>query len=190
MILPSAISNPFLNSWQNDCYLFFIWLETRRLIPIANRSHYLAFPHLSGVEYCPVSVKHMWSWPVCTEGPIIHVCTGITTALQEVQLDKHIRLLDSPGILLANRPAALQACMKTEEVDDPHGAVDRIIQRIPSKQLSKLYQVSDFNSADQFLQQLAAARGKLKKGGLPNTDVVARMVLQVCVLRREEEVMQ
>ena len=105
---------------------------------------------------------------------------GLTKSLQEVQLDKHIQLLDTPGIVLTNRPGVLQACLKPEEVDDPQGVVETILKRIPSKRLSKLYQVSDFASGDQFLQQLATVRGKLRKGGLPNIDVVARMVLQVC----------
>eukprot|EP00803_Ostreobium_quekettii_P004167 evm.model.scf_1272.3 EVM.evm.TU.scf_1272.3 scf_1272:13025-17427(+) len=103
---------------------------------------------------------------------------GTTTTVQEVHLDKHIRLLDSPGIVLTNKLGLVETCGKAKDVDDPSAVVEGILGRVPSAKLSKLYHVSEFSSVGQFLQQLALARGKLRKGGVPDTDVVARVVMQ------------
>ena len=40
-----------------------------------------------------------------------------------------------------------------------------------------LYKVPSFDSVDDFLQKVAMARGKFKKGGVVDIDVTARIVL-------------
>lgn len=49
---------------------------------------------------------------------------GLTRTMQEVQLDKNIKLLDCPGVVMIksgeNEAAvALRNCMKIEKLDDP-----------------------------------------------------------------------
>ena len=65
---------------------------------------------------------------------------GVTRSVQEVHLDKHIKLLDSPGVVFVNADsdaaAALRNAIKVEKVADPsewgggegggrHGAAQR-----------------------------------------------------------------
>jgi hypothetical protein len=51
--------------------------------------------------------------------------------------------------------------------------VCEILRRVPAKQLMSLYRVAAFGAGevDAFLQQVAAARGKLKKGGVVDVQV-------------------
>jgi nuclear GTP-binding protein len=49
--------------------------------------------------------------------------------------------------------------------------VAEVLRRVPAKQLQALYKVPAFKDVDQFLQHIAAARGKLKKGGVADTTV-------------------
>ena len=59
---------------------------------------------------------------------------GVTKGLQEVHLDKNIKLLDSPGIVFASAEsdaaAVLRNCVKIEKLADPGvwwvwGMIDR-----------------------------------------------------------------
>jgi hypothetical protein len=59
--------------------------------------------------------------------------------------------------------------------------VGEILKRVPSKQLMAVYKVGAFAGVDQFLQLIAAARGKLKKGGI--VDVEVRCTWQhICII--------
>lgn len=43
--------------------------------------------------------------------------------------------------------------------------------------LVTIYKVPTFDSVDEFLQNVATVRGKLKKGGIVDVDAAARIVL-------------
>uniref|UniRef100_A0A383VGF9 CP-type G domain-containing protein n=1 Tax=Tetradesmus obliquus TaxID=3088 RepID=A0A383VGF9_TETOB len=107
---------------------------------------------------------------------------GVTKGVQEIHLDKHIRLLDSPGIVFTSgegaAAAALRNAIKVERLADPLTPVGEILKRVPSKQLMAVYKIGAFAGVDQFLQLIAAARGKLKKGGIVDVEAAARIVLQ------------
>lgn len=67
--------------------------------------------------------------------------------------------------------AALRNAVKVERLADPITPVAEVLRRVPAKQLQALYKVPAFKDVDQFLQHIAAARGKLKKGGVADTTV-------------------
>jgi nuclear GTP-binding protein len=109
---------------------------------------------------------------------------GVTRAVQEVHLDKQLTLLDSPGVVFADAgadgaaAAALRNCVKVEQLEDPALPVAEIVRRCPAKQLMQLYKVPAYKDADEFLQHVAAARGKLRRGGAVDAAAAARIVLQ------------
>ncbi|KAK9837475.1 hypothetical protein WJX81_005030 [Elliptochloris bilobata] len=110
---------------------------------------------------------------------------GITRAVQAVHLDRTVTLLDSPGIVFTGSgaaggeaAAALRNCIKVEQVSDPSLPVAEIVRRCPARQLMALYRVPAFADADEFLRHVAAARGKLRKGGTTDNSAAARIVLQ------------
>ncbi|KAJ0792547.1 putative GTP-binding protein, orthogonal bundle domain superfamily [Helianthus annuus] len=56
-------------------------------------------------------------------------------------------------------------------------AVKEILKLCPAETLVTLYKIPTFNSVDDFLSKVATVRGKLKKGGVLDTDAAARIVL-------------
>ncbi|XP_064605181.1 guanine nucleotide-binding protein-like 3-like protein isoform X2 [Liolophura sinensis] len=107
---------------------------------------------------------------------------GVTRLMQEVQLDKHIKLLDSPGIVMAtgtsDTSVILRNCVRLEGLPDPISPVDAILKRCDKKQMMLHYNLADYKDVNEFLSLLATRLGKLKKGGLPDVDKAARVVLQ------------
>ncbi|KAM9859967.1 LOW QUALITY PROTEIN: guanine nucleotide-binding protein-like 3-like protein [Aulostomus maculatus] len=132
---------------------------------------------------------------------------GVTKCLQEVHLDKHIKLLDCPGIVMATSTTdaamILRNCVKIEQLVDPLPPVEAILRRcsktqvcglsapaiisrivtcslmifVPCVQIIEHYGIADFQTALEFLALLARRQGKLRKGGLPDTDKAAKSLL-------------
>ncbi|KAI4904579.1 hypothetical protein NFI96_027376 [Prochilodus magdalenae] len=106
---------------------------------------------------------------------------GVTKCLQEVHLDKHIKLLDCPGIVMATSTSdaamILRNCVKIEQLVDPVPAIEAILRRCSKKQIMEHYGIPDFHTALEFLALLARRLGKLRKGGLPDSDKAAKSVL-------------
>eukprot|EP00193_Tetraselmis_chui_P022666 CAMPEP_0177795350 /NCGR_PEP_ID=MMETSP0491_2-20121128/26184_1 /TAXON_ID=63592 /ORGANISM="Tetraselmis chuii, Strain PLY429" /LENGTH=519 /DNA_ID=CAMNT_0019318171 /DNA_START=151 /DNA_END=1707 /DNA_ORIENTATION=- len=107
---------------------------------------------------------------------------GVTKSVQEIHLDKTVKLLDTPGIVFhgdeSSVASVLRNCVKVEKLADPVSPVEEVLRRCPAKQLMQLYKIAKFEGVDQFLQLIAAARGKLQKGGTTNSTAAARLVLQ------------
>ncbi|KAL3358966.1 hypothetical protein AABB24_015846 [Solanum stoloniferum] len=108
---------------------------------------------------------------------------GLTRSLQEVQLDKNVKLLDCPGVVMLRSASeddasiALRNCKRIEKLDDPIGPVKEILKLCPERMMVTIYKVPTFDSVDDFLQKVAMVRGKLKKGGIVDVDAAARIVL-------------
>ncbi|CAI8601969.1 unnamed protein product [Vicia faba] len=107
---------------------------------------------------------------------------GLTRSMQEVHLDKNVKLLDCPGVVMLksqgnNATIALKNCKRIEKLEDPIGPVKEILKLCPTRVLVALYKIPSFESVDDFLQIVATVRGKLKKGGIVDIDSAARIVL-------------
>nr|XP_015193702.1 PREDICTED: guanine nucleotide-binding protein-like 3-like protein isoform X1 [Lepisosteus oculatus] len=106
---------------------------------------------------------------------------GVTRCLQEVHLDKHIKLLDCPGIVMAtsltDAAMVLRNCVKIEQLVDPVAPVEAILRRCSKQQIMQHYGIPDFRSTLEFLALLARRQGKLRKGGLPDHDKAAKSIL-------------
>lgn len=107
---------------------------------------------------------------------------GLTRSMQEVQLDKNVKLLDCPGVVMlksveSDASIALRNCKRIEKLDDPVGPVKEILKLCPDRLLVTLYKIPSFDSVDDFLQKVATVRGRLKKGGIVDVDAAARIVL-------------
>ncbi|KDP26401.1 hypothetical protein JCGZ_17559 [Jatropha curcas] len=107
---------------------------------------------------------------------------GLTRSMQEVQLDKNVKLLDCPGVVLLkskenDASIALRNCKRIEKLDDPVSPVKEILNLCPARLLVTLYKIPNFESVDDFLQKVATVRGRLKKGGIVDVEAAARIVL-------------
>jgi nuclear GTP-binding protein len=108
---------------------------------------------------------------------------GFTKQLQEVILDKNIRLIDSPGIVFADGDTvatSLRNCVNVDSMTDVITPVQAILQKCPRAYLMQLYSISRYEDNDvmNFLALVARATGRLKKGGVANIDAAARGVIQ------------
>ena len=108
---------------------------------------------------------------------------GLTKTTKEIVLDKHVKLIDSPGVVFASSlgesagVTALRNCVKVERLADPIAPVCEILRRCPAQQLMLMYKTSKFEDVDDFLRQVGRIQGKLKKGGVPDMVAAARVVL-------------
>ncbi|PON60786.1 Guanine nucleotide-binding protein [Trema orientale] len=107
---------------------------------------------------------------------------GLTRSMQEVQLDKNVKLLDCPGVVMLkskenDASITLRNCKRIEKLEDPISPVKEILKLCPAKLLVTLYKLPSFDSVDDFLQKVATVRGKLKKGGVVDVGAAARIVL-------------
>ncbi|CAL2031602.1 CBN-NST-1 protein [Caenorhabditis brenneri] len=108
---------------------------------------------------------------------------GITKEMQEVELDKNIRLIDSPGVILASQKdldpieVALKNAIRVDNLLDPIAPIHAILRRCSKDTLMMHYTLADFNSVDQFLAQLARRIGKLRRGARPDMNAAAKRVL-------------
>src|ERR1700733_10153558 len=62
-------------------------------------------------------------------------------------------------------------------LSDPLGAAYMVCSRCAPHALQTLYGVGEFSNPDQFLALVSVARGKIGKGGVPNLEAAARIIL-------------
>ncbi|NXA33367.1 GNL3 protein, partial [Eudromia elegans] len=115
----------------------------------------------------------------CNVGP----ARGITKSMQIVCVDKQMKILDSPSILAdpSNHTLALamRSIIDTEEsaLANVLEGMDAIINHCSKQHVILFYNIPDFRSTEEFLTLLAQKRGMLKKGGIPDTESMAKLLL-------------
>ncbi|KAH9958417.1 P-loop containing nucleoside triphosphate hydrolase protein [Russula dissimulans] len=111
---------------------------------------------------------------------------GHTKELQSVQLERGLRIVDSPGVIFDDddkiqgqieSSVLLRNVIKPEDVDDPISVVEDILTRTQTEKLMKIYDLPSFSSTLEFLTMLALNTGRLLKGGTPDLLSTARQVL-------------
>ncbi|NXQ14001.1 GNL3 protein, partial [Peucedramus taeniatus] len=113
----------------------------------------------------------------------IGLARGVTKSMQTVHLDKQTKMLDSPSIIADPSNSALALALKS--IIDPEGSdsadvlegVSAIINHCNKQQVMMHYNIPDFRDPEEFLCLLAQKRGMLKKGGVPDIENMAKLVL-------------
>ncbi|TFK64433.1 P-loop containing nucleoside triphosphate hydrolase protein, partial [Pluteus cervinus] len=115
---------------------------------------------------------------------------GHTKELQSVQLERGLRIIDSPGVIFDDDDEAvsgkgtkkgsvlLRNVVKVEDIEDPIAVVEEIVNRTPKETLQQLYGLPDFDTTLTFLTMWALQSGKLLKGGTPDLNGAARQILR------------
>lgn len=68
--------------------------------------------------------------------------------------------------------------MRAEKIDQPTYYISHILEKVKRKEvLSKMYGVEHWEDAEDFLKQVAIKKGKLRKGGEPDVDATAKIIL-------------
>lgn len=119
---------------------------------------------------------------------------GMTKVMQEVVIDRNIKLLDCPGIIFGSDAAqcgmndndnkgtglVLRNCIGVDQLPDPVGAVEVLLKKCKPEFLMEFYGIGRFDPSEPhtFVNAIANKRGRLKKGGIPDRESAARSVLR------------
>jgi len=111
---------------------------------------------------------------------------GFTTCSQEVVLDKNIRLMDCPGVVFDDAQdedkgsVLLRNCVDVDTIEDPIPVMQELVKRCTRASLMMTYAIPAFpeHNAEIFLSMVAKKLGKVKKGGIPDKVMAARVVLR------------
>lgn len=103
---------------------------------------------------------------------------GVTKSLRKVVLDRSILLIDSPGVLQRRRHPLSDALRASTREVDPLECVSFLFERVSPLSLALLYGIEEPRTQDEFLVSLAVKRGKVARGGVPDTRTASFMVLR------------
>ncbi|WFD00080.1 GTPase required for pre-60S ribosomal subunit nuclear export and maturation [Malassezia yamatoensis] len=115
---------------------------------------------------------------VCNVAPI----PGETKVWQYIALMRRIYLIDCPGIVPVSAHdsetgTVLKGVVRVENLESPNEHIAALLSRVKPEYIKRTYQLHSWKNAEDFLTQLCARMGKLLKGGEPDLDTVAKMVL-------------
>ncbi|KAL6920228.1 hypothetical protein FSST1_004254 [Fusarium sambucinum] len=115
---------------------------------------------------------------VCTVAPI----PGETKVWQYISLMKRIYLIDCPGIVppsSTDTPTdlVLRGVVRVEKVEHPEQYIQPLLNRVKQHHMEKTYELKGWTNSTEFLELLARKAGRLLRGGEPDLDGVAKMVL-------------
>lgn len=115
---------------------------------------------------------------VATVAPI----PGETKVWQYVTLMKRIYLIDCPGVVPPNQndtpqDILLRGVVRVEMVENPEQYIPALLAKVKLHHMERTYAIKGWNDHIHFLELLARKGGRLLKGGEPDVDGVAKMVL-------------
>lgn len=115
---------------------------------------------------------------VCKVAPI----AGETKVWQYITLMKRIYLIDCPGVVYpsgdSEQEIVLKGVVRVENIQNPDDYVPVVLDRVKVEYLKKAYKLeTDWTDHIDFLTKLANRMGKLLKGGEPDINTMAKMVL-------------
>uniref|UniRef100_A0ACB8GDK4 Uncharacterized protein n=1 Tax=Sphaerodactylus townsendi TaxID=933632 RepID=A0ACB8GDK4_9SAUR len=121
-------------------------------------------------------VNSMKQMRACNVGPV----RGLTKCMQIVLVDKQIKMLDSPSIIVAPSSSPLAVALRSTTDADFGNLIDSVnaVLKLCSKQqIMMCYNIPDYRNPLEFLTLLAQKRGMVKKGGVPNTEGASKILL-------------
>lgn len=103
--------------------------------------------------------------------------------MQEVELDSKIKLIDCPGIVFAQTKDdqttvnTLKNAQRVSDVKDPMKVAESILQRASKLYFCRLYDISEYDTPEEFFVKKAARMGKFRRGGVADAEGAARSLL-------------
>lgn len=114
---------------------------------------------------------------VCKTAPI----AGETKVWQYVSLMRRIYMIDCPGVVYPQGDSETQIILKgvvrVENVKDPINHVQGVLDRVREQYLVKTYSIDQWDDIYDFLTKICIKTGRLLKGGEPDWNTAAKIVL-------------
>ncbi|KAI0595535.1 nucleolar GTP-binding protein 2 [Biscogniauxia sp. FL1348] len=107
---------------------------------------------------------------------------GETKVWQYVTLMGKIQLIDCPGVVPPNaqdRPedVLLRGVVRIEKVENPEQYIPRLFEKVKQHHIERTYELKGWKDHMHFLEMLSRKAGRLLKGGEPDVDGTAKMVI-------------
>ncbi len=108
---------------------------------------------------------------------------GVTSRMQEVQLDNKITLIDSAGVVfssnISDASLVLRRAVNVDSLRDPVGTVGRLVAHrgVTTEGLCQLLRVPAFEEPSDLIRSVAQVHGKVKRGGGADLEASARFIL-------------
>ena len=111
----------------------------------------------------------------------VSIVSGYTRAIQLIKVDNRIRILDTPGVI-PFMEKDVEKHVQTGTIDftkvkDPEGALYALMEEFPGV-IEKVYSMTEEKEKDVVLEKIAIAQNRLLKGGTPDTQTMARVILR------------
>lgn len=95
---------------------------------------------------------------------------------------KRIYLIDCPGVVPSSNEDTpedilLRGVVRVEKLENPEQYIGAVLQRVKPQHIERTYDIRGFATPTEFVELLARKAGRLLKGGEPDADGVAKMVL-------------
>jgi len=172
----ASINNPFgKNSLLNLLRQFSNLLKEKKHVTIGM----IGYPNVGKSSV----VNTLRRKKVCKAAPV----PGETKVWQYISLTKRLYLLDCPGIVpstandfAADSAKVLKGSVRAERINTPCDYIDEVLSRVKKQYLLQRYKLPEdttWEDAEEFLTILGRKMGKLQKGGEPDLDTAARIVL-------------
>ena len=101
---------------------------------------------------------------------------------QYITLMRRIYLIDCPGIVPVSAHdsetgTVLKGVVRVENLETPAEHIPALLSRVKPEYIRRTYNLEKWTNSEDFLGQIAKRMGKLLKGGEPDLETVAKMVL-------------
>lgn len=112
---------------------------------------------------------------------------GFTKGIQKIKLSENVLLADTPGVIPVEKYSHAKTELITEhtklggksysQIKNPEDVIVKIMKEYPGL-FEKFYKIDAKGDVDLLLEELGKKRGFMKRGGEPNTDMAARLILK------------
>jgi len=172
----ASISNPFgKNSLLNLLRQFSTLMKDKKHVTIGM----IGYPNVGKSSV----INTMRKKKVCKAAPV----PGETRIWQYIALTRRLYCLDCPGIVPptpkdfdSDCAKVLKGVVRAERIQTPSDYIHEVLSRVKRQYLLQKYKLpaeTTWQDAEEFLEIVGRKMGKLHKGGEPQIDVAARIVL-------------
>lgn len=90
-------------------------------------------------------------------------------------------MIDCPGIVYdlgeSEADKVLKGVVRAERIPDPESYIQPILDKVNKKHIADIFGVHSWQSAEDFIGQVAERTGKLLKGGEPDVNNVCKSII-------------